>query len=277
MKKFKLICVLLAAVMLTAAAVSCGSSGKKYVVLEENFGSEQYGIGFRRDDNALTLAVQEAIDAMIADGTAAKISTDWFGEDKVLKDQQFPRAIENTGDDSLQKILDKGEIILGLDVGFKPMGFYDDAGNIVGFDIDLAKEVASRLGVALKLQPIDWNSKEMELSAGNIDMIWNGMSITPERAENMNISKPYLNNRMVIIAAADSGIAAKADLSGKKVAVQAGSSALDCINAEPDVAATFTISEYPDNPTAFLDLKAGRVDALVVDEAVGLNLISEDK
>ncbi|HHX54460.1 MAG TPA: transporter substrate-binding domain-containing protein [Clostridiales bacterium] len=277
MKKFKLICVLLAAVMLTAAAVSCGSSGKKYVVLEENFGSEQYGIGFRRDDNALTLAVQEAIDAMIADGTAAKISTDWFGEDKVLKDQQFPRAIENTGDDSLQKILDKGEIILGLDVGFKPMGFYDDAGNIVGFDIDLAKEVASRLGVALKLQPIDWNSKEMELSAGNIDMIWNGMSITPERAENMNISKPYLNNRMVIIAAADSGIAAKADLSGKKVAVQAGSSALDCINAEPDIAATFTISEYPDNPTAFLDLKAGRVDALVVDEVVGLNLISEDK
>ena len=214
---------------------------------------------------------------MIADGTAAKISTDWFGEDTVLKDQQFPRAIENTGDDSLQKILDKGEIILGLDVGFKPMGFYDDAGNIVGFDIDLAKEVASRLGVALKLQPIDWNSKEMELSAGNIDMIWNGMSITPERAENMNISKPYLNNRMVIIAAADSGIAAKADLSGKKVAVQAGSSALDCINAEPDVAATFTISEYPDNPTAFLDLKAGRVDALVVDEVVGLNLISEDK
>ncbi|MGI6744250.1 MAG: transporter substrate-binding domain-containing protein [Eubacteriales bacterium] len=277
MKKFKLICVLLAAVMLAAAAVSCGSSGKKYVVLEENFGSEQYGIGFRRDDNALTLAVQEAIDAMIADGTAAKISTDWFGEDTVLKDQQFPRAIENTGDDSLQKILDKGEIILGLDVGFKPMGFYDDAGNIVGFDIDLAKEVASRLGVALKLQPIDWNSKEMELSAGNIDMIWNGMSITPERAENMNISKPYLNNRMVIIAAADSGIAAKADLSGKKVAVQAGSSALDCINAEPDVAATFTISEYPDNPTAFLDLKAGRVDALVVDEVVGLNLISEDK
>ncbi len=276
MKKFKLICVLLAALMLAAAAVSCGSSGEKYVVLEENFGSEQYGIGFRRDDNALTLAVQEAIDAMIADGTAAKISTDWFGEDKVLKDQQYPRAIEDTGDDSLQKIKDKGEIILGLDVGFKPMGFYDDAGNIVGFDIDLAKEVASRLGVTLKLQPIDWNSKEMELSAGNIDMIWNGMSITPERAENMNISKPYLNNRMVIIASADSGIATKADLSGKKVAVQAGSSALDCINAEPDVAATFTLNEYPDNPTAFLDLKAGRVDALVVDEVVGLNLISED-
>lgn len=277
MKKFKLICVLLAALMLAAAAVSCGSSDKKYVVLEENFGSEQYGIGFRKDDNALTLAVQAAIDEMIADGTAAKISTDWFGEDKVLKDQQFPRPIEDTGDDSLQKIKDKGEIILGLDVGFKPMGFYDDAGNIVGFDIDLAKEVASRLGVALKLQPIDWNSKEMELSAGNIDMIWNGMSITPERAESMNISKPYLNNRMVIVAAADSSIASKADLSGKKVAAQAGSSALECINAEPDVAATFTINEYPDNPTAFLDLKAGRVDALVVDEVVGFNLISEDK
>ncbi|HPT84694.1 MAG TPA: amino acid ABC transporter substrate-binding protein [Bacillota bacterium] len=184
----------------------------------------------------------------------------------------------DTGDDSLQYIKDKGTLILGLDVGFEPMGFYDDKGEIVGFDIDLAKEVAKRLGVELVLQPISWDAKEMELENKSIDVVWNGMSITPERAEAMNISKPYLANRMIVIVREDSGIKTLADLAGKKVACQAGSSALDAINSKPEIASTFgeLISSYGDNPTAFLDLKSGRIDALVVDEVVGLNLIEKN-
>jgi len=270
-----LLCVL--AVFTAAAIVSCGSSSEKeYIVLDENFGSEQYGIGFRKGDNALTLAVQEQIDAMIEDGKAAEISSKWFGSDQVLKNVEFPRELKDEGDTSLSNIMTRGTLILGLDVGFKPMGYYDEAGNIVGFDIDLAGEVAKRLGVELVLQPIDWDAKELELSSGNIDMIWNGMSITDDRVENMNISKPYLANRMVVITASDSGIKTLADLAGKKIAVQAGSSALDAIDAYPDIKATFAnLSEFADNPTAFLDVKAGRSDALVVDEVVGRNLISE--
>ena len=278
MKKIIRVLSLACALLLIAAAFAgCGSSGKKYIVLDDNFGSEEYGVGFRKDDNALTLKVQEILDAMAADGKTAEISKKWFGSDQFLKNKSFPRDIADTGDSSLTDLLGRGKFIVGLDVGFKPMGYYDDNGAIVGFDVDLAAEVASRLGVELVLQPIDWDAKELELSSGNIDCIWNGMSITEERAANMNISKPYLANCMIIIVAEDSGIKTKADLAGKQVAVQAGSSALDAINAEPDVAATFGgIVEFADNPTAYLDLKAGRVDALVVDEVVGRNLIAED-
>jgi ABC-type amino acid transport/signal transduction systems, periplasmic component/domain len=274
----RLLVSILAAVLCCGALFGCSSSGGKFKVLEDNFGYEEYGIGMRKGDNALTLAVQDALDAMITDGTAATISKKWFGEDNMLKDKDFPRTITDTGDDSLQYIKDKGTLILGLDVGFEPMGFYDDDGNIVGFDIDLATEVASRLGVKLVLQPISWDAKEMELENKSIDVIWNGMSITDERVESMNISKPYLANRMIIIVKDGSGITSKADLAGKTVACQAGSSALDAINAEPDTVATFKelVDSYADNPTAFLDLKSGRIDALVVDEVVGLNLIAKN-
>ena len=77
-------------------------------------------------------------------------------------------------------IEDKGELVIGLDDTFAPMGFRDEAGELVGFDIDLAGAVAEELGVAVKFQPIDWDAKEMELSSKRIDCIWNGMSATPE-------------------------------------------------------------------------------------------------
>lgn len=281
MKFTKILSVFILIALTATLFAGCGekTEDSNYIVLEENFGYEEYGIGFRKGDNSFTLKVQEIIDEMISDGKAGEISTKWFGEDKMLKNNSFPRTIEDTGDSSLDDILAKGKMIVGLDVGFKPMGYYDDNGNIIGFDIDLAKEVGIRLGVEVEFQPIEWSAKEMELNNGKIDMIWNGMSVTDERVENMNISKPYLANRMIIIVAADSGITTKADLAGKTVGVQAGSSALDAIKADADGATVETfggISEYADNPTAFLDLKTGRIDALVVDEVVGLNLIETE-
>lgn len=114
--------------------------GTDYIVLDENFGAENYAIGFRRDDNALTLKIQEILDAMIADGAAGEIAVKWFGSDVMLRDVDFPREIkEIEGDTSLQYILDKGELILGLDETFPPMGFRDENGEIVGFDIDLSQ------------------------------------------------------------------------------------------------------------------------------------------
>jgi ABC-type amino acid transport substrate-binding protein len=277
MKILKIICCILAVIMIMSVFTACGESNKStYIILDEDFGDEEYAIGFRRDDNALTLKVQSLLDEMIADGKAGEISTQWFGSDQVLKNVNFPREIADTGDASLDNILSKGKFIVGLDVGFKPMGFYDDAGNIVGFDIDLAKEIGVRLGVEVVFQPIDWASKEMELNGGKIDAIWNGMSVLPARVEEMNVSKPYLANRMIIIVKDGSGLKAKADLEGKNVGVQKGSSALDAINAD-EIHSKFAIVNYEDNPSAFLDLQSGRIDALVVDEVVGRNLIAESK
>jgi polar amino acid transport system substrate-binding protein len=164
---------------------------------------------------------------------------------------------------------EKTELVMGLDDTFAPMGFRNDSGELVGFDVDLANEAAKRMGVAIKFQPIDWSMKETELNAGNIDLIWNGYSITEERQEKVAFSKPYLENSQIIVTLADSSINSKSDLAGKTVCVQAESSALDAINAEPDAAASFKdLVEFSTNNEAFNDLESGRSEALVVDEVL---------
>ncbi len=276
MKSFKRILALaLALVMAAALFAGCKKSYDKAVVLDEDLGKEKYGIGFRNEDIALGLAVQSAFEEMIADGTAEDISDKWFGENVILSGDIIEQAEAAEDDDSLRKVLDKGTFVLGLDDSFPPMGYRDDENNIVGFDIDLATEVCKRLGVELVVQPIDWDSKELELNSGSIDCIWNGMSITDERIEKMFIPMAYIANSQIIIVGDGSGIATKADLNGKVIGLQAGSSALDALQAD---AATYEaakeVVEYADNVTAYMDLKAGRIDALVVDSVVGFYVIA---
>ncbi|MDR1321913.1 MAG: amino acid ABC transporter substrate-binding protein [Gracilibacteraceae bacterium] len=163
-------------------------------------------------------------------------------------------------------VTEGGRLVMGLDDSFAPMGFRDESGEIVGFDVDLAKEAAARLGMELVLQPIDWDSKEVELSSGNIDCIWNGLTITAARQESMEMSKPYIANNQVIVVVADGGVSGRADLEGKEIGVQKGSSALDAVNADELAALVSQVSEYPQNVDAFNDLKAGRLSAVVADE-----------
>ena len=140
------------------------------------------------------------------------------------------------------------EFVLGLDDSFPPMGFRDDSNEIVGYDIDLAKEVANRLGLKFRAQPISWSAKEQELNTGKIDCIWNGLSITPERLEALAFTKPYLNNAQVVIVRADSGINTLSDLAGKILGVQAGSSAADAIDENPSFKASLkSIVDFNDN------------------------------
>jgi len=158
------------------------------------------------------------------------------------------------------------------------MGFKNDNGEYVGFDIDLATEVASRLGLELKLQPVDWDAKAMELSSGSIDVIWNGLTINDDNKKDMLFSDPYMNNRQIIVVAADSDIQSIADLAGKVVAAQIDSSGLAAIEAQPDVMATFAqLVQAPDYVEAFMELKQGTVDAVVVDEIFGKYHIAQEK
>lgn len=169
-------------------------------------------------------------------------------------------------DNSLKAVKDKGKLVLGLDDAFPPMGYRDENNNIVGYDIDLAKEVAKRLGVQLVTQPIDWNAKEQELNTNKIDCIWNGFTITDERAKAMAFTKPYLRNAQVVVVKKDSGYAKLADLKGKKVGLQAGSSAADALEAAKDFKASLKdVIEFKDNLTALMDLEAKGVDAVVMD------------
>ena len=173
-------------------------------------------------------------------------------------------------DASLQNVLDKSKLILGFDASFPPMGFTDENGDYVGFDIDVAKEVAARLKVELVLQPIDWNAKDLELNSGNIDCIWNGMTVTPERAESMSLSIPYLNNAQVLCVLKDSPIKTIADMAGKTLALQSGSSAAEAVAANADLLASLKGApvEYADNVMALLDLDNGGVDAVALDVIV---------
>ena len=177
-------------------------------------------------------------------------------------------STSQSADQSLDYITDKGSFILGLDASFPPMGFKDDSGNIVGFDIDLAREVASRMGVELELQPVDWSAKELELNNKNIDLIWNGLTITPDRQESMLMSEPYMENKQIIVVLNGSDIQTLDDLKGKAVAVQDGSSAQDALAADGDLLAQISQIDFKDNVTALLDLKNGQVDALAVDSIV---------
>jgi len=169
-------------------------------------------------------------------------------------------------DDSLKIVKEKGKLVLGLDDAFPPMGFRDENNEIVGYDIDLAKEAAKRVGVQLVLQPIDWNAKEQELNTGKIDCIWNGFTITAERAEAMAFTKPYLKNAQVVVVKKNSGYKTLASLKGKKVGLQAGSSAAGALEEAKDFRASLkAVIEFKDNLTALMDLEAKGVDAVVMD------------
>jgi polar amino acid transport system substrate-binding protein len=181
-----------------------------------------------------------------------------------------------TQDNSLNYIKEKGVFVLGLDDSFPPMGFRDQEGEITGFDIDLAKEVCKRMGVELKTQPVDWNAKILDLNSKNIDVIWNGLTITDERKKNVEFSKPYIANRQIIIVKAGSGIDTKADLAGKTIGLQFGSSADDAVKSDPKTMKSMgEIIKFEDNVQALMDLGIGRIDAVVVDEILGRYYISQ--
>ena len=163
-----------------------------------------------------------------------------------------------------------GSIVVGLDDNFPPMGFRDEKNELVGFDIDLAKEAAKRLGVAVTFKPIDWSAKEAELNGKRIDVLWNGLTITEERKANILFTKPYLENRQIIVVTEKSPIKTKAELKGKTIGVQDGSSAVDAVKKDEKAAkAIKEVKKFADNVTALMDLSAGRLDAIVVDEVVG--------
>ncbi|MFT3812411.1 MAG: amino acid ABC transporter substrate-binding protein [Acidovorax sp.] len=168
------------------------------------------------------------------------------------------------------------KVVIGLDDNFPPMGFRDEKNEIVGFDIDLAREAARRMGAEAEFKPIDWSAKEAELSGKRVDALWNGLTITEERKQNIAFTAPYMENHQIIVVDAKSGIKTKADLAGKVVGAQEGSSAVDAVKKDDAVFKSFKeFKTFGDNITALMDLSAGRLNAVVVDEVVGRYLVSK--
>lgn len=163
---------------------------------------------------------------------------------------------------------------VGFDASFPPYG-YQENGEYVGFDLDLAQEVCDRNGWELVKTPIDWDAKNIELNGGSIDCIWNGFTLNG-REDDYTWTPAYINNTQVFAVNKNSGITKAADLAGKNVLVQADSSALAALQDEENtdikaLADSFgSLTQVPDYESALMELEAGSADAVAMDEGVAL-------
>lgn len=168
------------------------------VVEGKDFSPEEYGIAFRKGSDAV-VAVNAAIAELMNDGTMDKIADSYKLSDLLIKDG---KAFEDeTEEGDLAYIKDKGELVIGITY-FAPMNYMNEKEELVGFETEFAKAVCEKLGVEAKFVEINWDTKEIELQSKSIDCIWNGMTITDERLENMSISAPYMQNKQVMVAKA---------------------------------------------------------------------------
>lgn len=201
-----------------------------------------------------------------AETTAADTQAETSAEDTAAESTQAEDTAAEA--EQAQPAGEGGTLIVGFDQDFPPMGFVGDDGEFTGFDLELAQEVADRLGLEYKAQPIAWDSKDMELESGNIDCIWNGFTMTG-REDAYTWSEPYMENTQVFVVAKDSGIASQADLAGKVVECQVDSSAEAALKEVPELTATFKeLLTTADYNTAFMDLEQGAVDAIAMDVVV---------
>lgn len=230
MKK-KVISMLLAAAMATTVFAGCGS------------GESQDSAGDTSQESSTDESSEQSDEAQTEDTSSAEPDTT-YGTNQ------------------------EGKFVVGFDQEFPPMGFVGEDGEYTGFDLALAEEVAARLDLEFVPQPISWDAKDMELSSGTIDCIWNGFTVNG-REEDYTFSDPYLDNRQVFVVNADSDIQSSADLAGKIVEVQADSSAEAALKDNTELSGTFgTMQTVPDYNTAMMDLEQGAVDAIAMDEVV---------
>ncbi|EGO5833105.1 amino acid ABC transporter substrate-binding protein [Enterococcus faecalis] len=185
-----------------------------------------------------------------------------------------------SNEDQWTRINEEKRIIIGLDDSFVPMGFQDKSGKIVGFDVDLAKAVFKLYGISVDFQPIDWSMKETELQNQTIDLIWNGYTKTSERAEKVQFTQPYMTNDQVLVSLKEKNIATASDMQGKILGVQNGSSGYDGFESQPDVLKKFVKDQtpilYDGFNEAFLDLKSGRIDGLLIDRVYANYYLSHE-
>ena len=191
--------------------------------------TEQYGIAARKG-SGFAAAINVALIELAKDGKVAEIAKKYGLENEICIDTSI--EVQRPSDAEMEDynfIMGKGEFIVGYTL-FAPIAFKDDNGELVGFDIDLAKAVGEFLGLEVKFELIEWSTKEAKLEAKTIDCIWNGMTITEERKANMAVTIPYMNNKQVAIIRKEDKDAYKTTEDMKKALLGAedGSAGMDC-------------------------------------------------
>ena len=223
---------------------------------------------------ALMLAV--SLHAACGGTTSSQASSEAASSEASSASSEASSEAESSAAGTVAGTINEGQLVIGLDDQFPPMGFRDDSNNLVGFDIDLAVAVCERLGLEAVPTPIDWTTKELELDGGRVDVLWNGLTITPERQETMLMSPAYIANAQVIVVRNDSGIQTLADLAGKTVGLQETSSADEAYASCAAAGTEAELIKAPENISLFTDLKIGRIDAVVIDKVFADYYIAEN-
>ncbi|WED57583.1 amino acid ABC transporter substrate-binding protein [Fructilactobacillus sanfranciscensis] len=170
--------------------------------------------------------------------------------------------------DTWNKVHQQKTVTIGIDDTFVPMGFRDKKGKLIGYDVEMAKAAFEKMGLKPKFQVIDWSMKETELNTGHIDAIWNGYTMTPERAKHAAFTKPYHEDNQVLLTKANSGINTPQDMHGKQLGVQSGSVGFDDFNQDPKVLKQYLGTkpfQYDTFDKAINDVKVGRINAVLID------------
>lgn len=181
--------------VMSIGSIGEGTDYEALVVEGEGYSPEEYGIAFRKGSD-LTAKVNEIIRKLKDDGKLEDIAETYKLEDILLGEEESDAFVQSETDSDYKYVMDKGELVIGITY-FAPMNYENAEGELIGFETEFAKTVCEELGVTAKFQEISWSAKETELEAKNIDCIWNGMTITPEREENMSVSIPYMQNKQV--------------------------------------------------------------------------------
>ncbi|MGX7150644.1 amino acid ABC transporter substrate-binding protein [Enterococcus ureasiticus] len=187
---------------------------------------------------------------------------------------------KKTDTDQWSRINSEKRVIVGLDDSFVPMGFQNKSGEIIGFDVDLARAVFDLYGITVDFQPIDWSMKENELQNQTIDLIWNGYSKSAEREEKVLFSDEYMKNEQVVVSLKKNNINKFADMKGKILGAQNGSSGYNSFEEQPEILKNFVKDQnailYDGFNEAFMDLKSGRIDGLLIDRVYANYYLSHE-
>ena len=220
---------------------------------------------------ALLLALMMSL-SLVACGGNDAAEEEAPAEDTAVEDT----AVEEAPESDAAYIEGNGKLVVGITI-YEPMNYYDDAGNLTGFDTEFAQAVCDKMGLEAEFQEINWDTKEIELAGKTIDCIWNGMTITPDRAANMSISLPYVKNAQVIVVKADSTYASTADLVGATLVAEMGSAGEAQIEGE-DANADLAQAEYvgmAKQTDCLMEVKAGTADAAVLDWTLAKSMVGE--
>ena len=194
--------------------------------------TEQYGIAARKG-SGLAKKINAALIELAKDGTVDAIADKYGLKSEVCIDKNATvAALTASEEEDWNYIVGNGKFIVGYTL-FAPIAF-EDNGELVGFDIELAKKVAEKLGIDVEFKLITWSAKEALLDGKTIDCIWNGMTITDERRENMEVTIPYMNNKQVaIIRQADKEIYKSTDdMKNALIGAEDGSAGMSCVVVE---------------------------------------------